>query len=334
MAADRSRMAALALLVALIGVMALWSMSIGRVGLSFAEVASALGRFDGSREHLIVMTVRLPRLLAGLFAGAALAVAGALMQALTNNPLASPGLLGINAGAAFAIVLALTVAGPAASGFYVWCAFLGAAAASVAVYVLGSMGASGATPLKLALAGAILSAFVGSLTTAVLIFDSSTLDVIRLWSVGSLEGRSLGNVAMVAPYILTGLASALLFRRQITTMSLGADLARGVGQNLLLWRLLAGAMVVLLAGSAVALAGPIGFVGLFVPHAARLLAGVDYRWIIPFSALGGALVVTASDSLLRQALPDRDIPVGIAMALIGAPFFIHLARGRAGRSVS
>lgn len=306
-------------------------MTIGSTALPLRTIGAAFTQFDGSREHLITVTVRLPRVLAGLLAGGSLAVAGAIMQAVTNNPLASPGILGINAGAAFAVVLAVTFMQGAGGAVFVWSAFAGAAVAALAVYLVGSAGRGGATPLKLALAGAILSAFVGSLTGAVLIFDTATLDVVRVWSVGSIEGRSLTDVATVAPYGLAGLAAALLFRGQIATLSLGAEIAAQLGQQLAVWRIAAAAMVVLLAGSAVALTGPIGFVGLFVPHAARLLVGIDYRWILPASALGGALVVVFSDALMRTLLPERDIPVGIAMALIGAPFFIHLARSRAAR---
>ena len=277
-----------------------------------------------------MLTLRLPRVLAGLLSGAALASAGAIMQAITNNPLASPGLLGINAGAAFAVVLAVILTGADSTAIFVWYAFGGAAFAAVVVYSIGSVGRAGATPLKLALAGAILASFLTSLTTAMLIFDQSTLDQVRLWSAGSLSGRSLSTSAAVAPYILAGLAGAILFRRQIMTLSLGSDVARSVGQNLHLWRGLGGLMVVLLAGSAVALAGPIGFVGLVVPHIARLIVGTDYRWIIPFSALGGAFLVVAADALARWAMPAQDMPVGVTMAMIGAPFFIYLARYRLG----
>jgi iron complex transport system permease protein len=262
--------------------------------------------------------------------GAALAVAGAIMQAVTNNPLASPGLLGINAGAAFAVVMAIILFAPASSASYAWYAFAGAAAAAVIVYAVGSVGPAGATPLKLALAGAVFATFVTSIITAALIFDQGTLDDIRLWSTGSLVGQTLPGVAAVAPYIVVGLAASLVSCRQIMTLSLGAELARAVGQSLRLWRAVAAVIVVLLAGSAVALAGPVGFVGLVVPHVARLVVGVDYRWIIPFSALGGAALVVLADTVVRSAMPGHDLPVGVTMAIIGAPFFIYLARYRIG----
>jgi iron complex transport system permease protein len=214
------------------------------------------------------------------------------------------------------------------SSSHAWFAFAGAAVAAVAVYAVGSVGPGGPTPLKLALAGAVFATFLTSLTTSVLIFDQGTLDQIRLWSAGSLAGRPLSASLAIAPYTIAGLGAAFLFRRQIMTLSLGTDIARSVGQNALAWRGIAAGIVVLLAGSAVALAGPIGFVGLIVPHVARLVVGVDYRWVIPFSAFGGALLLVTADGLARYALPDRNLSVGVTMAILGAPFFIYLARYR------
>ena len=317
-------------LVCIVVLATIWALTIGTTPMPAAKVVDALVRYDGSREHIVVIFARLPRVLAGLLVGASLAVAGAIMQAATNNPLASPDLLGINSGAAFAVVMAIVLLDAQSSGVLVWYAFAGAALAAVAVYAVSSVGPGGATPLKLALAGAVLTSFLAALTTSVLIFDKGTLDQIRLWSAGSLAGRTLSSSTAMAPYILCGLTAALLFRRQIMTLSLGADIARSVGQNTGLWRALAAVMVVLLAGSAVALAGPIGFVGLVVPHVARMIVGVDYRWVIPFSALGGALLLVSADAVARFALSDQALPVGVTMAVIGAPFFIYLARYRTG----
>ena len=316
----------LAALGALLAAASLWSLGVGATGMGAGEALRALFAGDGSRGALVAETVRLPRLLTGLLAGAALAAAGAIMQAVTANPLASPGLLGVNAGAAFAVVVATSLHPGARADFYIWWGFAGAGLAACAVYLAGSAGRGGATPLKLALAGAVLSAFIGSLTASVLLFDKGTLDAVRIWTVGSVEGRSLATVADVAPYICAGLAAALIFSRQVTTLSLGAEIARQVGQNVALWRILSALAVVLLAGGAVSLAGPIGFVGLMAPHAMRVCVGTDYRLVLPASALAGALLVVAGDVVLRAALPERDIPVGVGMALIGAPFFIWLAR--------
>ncbi|WP_312893113.1 FecCD family ABC transporter permease [Ancylobacter sonchi] len=317
------------LLIALVPPMALWNLTVGSSQIAPDVWFEALMHPDGSREHIVLLDVRLPRMLAGLLVGAQLAVAGAIMQAVTANPLASPGLLGINAGAAFAVVLALAFTSIDASGSLVWFAFGGAGVAALCVYALGSIGRGGATPLKLALAGAVLTAFLTSATTSLLLLNQGTLDNLRLWAAGSLTGRSLSTVAELAPYGLAGLACALVAARPIMTLSLGGDLASTVGQNVVRWRLLAGLLVVVLAGSAVALAGPVGFVGLVVPHAARLLVGADYRWIMGYSAPLGALLVLLADTGIRW-LAGIDLPVGITMALIGSPVFIALARRRSG----
>jgi iron complex transport system permease protein len=327
---DSVRTLSLLALACLVALAAIWALTIGTTAMPAARVVDALLSYDGSRDHIVVIFARLPRVLAGLLVGAALAVAGAIMQAATNNPLASPDLLGINSGAAFAVVMAIIFLDASSSGALIWFAFAGAAVAAVAVYAASSVGPGGATPLKLALAGAVLTSFLAALTTSVLIFDKGTLDQIRLWSAGSLAGRPLSTSAAIAPYILGGLAAAFLFRRQVMTLSLGSDIARSVGQNAGLWRALAAIMVVLLAGSGVALAGPIGFVGLVVPHIARMIVGVDYRWVIPFSALGGSLLLVVADAFARYALSNQSLPVGVTMAVIGAPFFIYLARYRIG----
>jgi iron complex transport system permease protein len=326
---DQARFSALAALCLLLAAVAVWSVTLGASSIPASKVLAAIFAFDGSREHLVVTTLRLPRAMAGLLSGAALAVAGAIMQAATNNALASPGLIGINAGAAFAVVMAMSLLGVASSGAHIWFAFGGAGVAALAVYALASAGPAGASPLKLVLAGAVLTTFLTSLTTAMLIFDQTTLDAVRLWTAGSLTGRTMAQVAAVAPYILAGLAAALIFRDHLMTLSLGTDVARSVGQDPVLWRGLAVVIVILLAGGAVALAGPIGFVGLFVPHIARMIIGVDYRWIIPFSSAGGALLVIVADMFGRTIFASQSFPVGVTMALVGAPFFIWLARSRA-----
>ncbi len=328
--ADGVRVSSLAALCLIVAAASVWSVTLGASHIPVSDVLAAIFAFDGSREHLIVTMLRLPRVLAGLLTGSALAVAGAIMQAVTNNPLASPGLLGINSGAAFAVVMATSLLGIGSNGV-VWFAFGGAGAAAIIVYGLGSAGRGGATPIKLVLAGAVLTTFLSSLTAAILIFDQTTLDTVRLWTAGSISGRTMAQVAAVTPWVLIGLLAALVFRCQAMTLSLGAEIARSAGQNQVLWRGLAVVIVILLAGGAVALAGPIGFVGLVVPHIARLTVGVDYRWIIPFSAAGGALLVVVADTMGRTFFASQSFPVGVTMAILGAPFFIWLARWHRGR---
>lgn len=325
---DGGRLLVSTTLLCLLVLASMSAIALGTVTMAPSTIISAIFAFDGSRDHLLVTTVRLPRVIAALLAGSALAVSGAIMQAVTSNPLASPGLLGINAGAAFAVVSVMTLFGAGIGDIYVWFAFLGAAIAAIVVYALGALGAVGHSPLGLVLAGAIVATFLTSLTTAVLIFDQSTLDAVRLWTAGSVTGRTMAQARTVAPYILAGLVAAHLLGRHLTTLSLGADASRALGQNPLVWRSASVAIVILLAGGAVALAGPIGFVGLVVPHVVRLIVGVDYRWVVPFSAVGGALLVVVADMAGRLVFASQSFPVGVTVALVGAPFFLYLARTR------
>jgi len=329
--ADPLRALGLAILLCVCILVAALAIGAGTSRLSLVTVCEAIFAFDGSRDHLVVTMLRLPRVLAGAMAGAALAVAGAGMQAPTGNPPAPPGLPGINARGALppGAAPALPMTGSMSDGNgLTWYAFGGAATAGFAVHALGSLGPGGPTSLKLVLAGAVVGTFLTSLTAAILIFDQATLDAVRLWTVGSLSGRTMGQVMAVAPYIATGLAAALVLRRQFTTLSLGSDISGALGQRPLLWRTISVVIVVLLAGSAVALAGPVGFVGLVIPHIARLTVGADYRWIVPYSAIGGALLLVTADVIGRGLFANQDFPVGVTMALIGAPFFLWLARYR------
>jgi iron complex transport system permease protein len=248
------------------------------------------------------------------------------MQGLTRNPLADSGILGINAGAAFAVVMAVFLIGDPPLSVYALFGFIGAGTAAAIVYTLGSLGRGGATPLRLTLAGVILTSFVTSFTTAILITDQETLDKIRFWTAGSLAGRDMSLLSQTAPYIVIGIAGAVLISRQITTLSLGDDVAIGLGQNTFRVKATAAVIVVLLAGGSVALAGPIGFVGLVVPHIVRFIVGVDYRWVIPYSALTGGILVTIADVAARIVIRPQELPVGVMMAIFGAPFFIVLAR--------
>ncbi|WP_080811021.1 FecCD family ABC transporter permease [Halomicronema hongdechloris] len=302
------------------------SILLGAADIAPDTVWQAMFQFDGSTEHLIIRTVRLPRAVLAVVVGAALAVAGAITQGLTRNPLAAPDILGINVGAALAMVLAVFIGG--GSGTYVGFAFAGAAIAAVTVYWLGSMGRSGLTPLKLVIAGAALSYLLSSLTTGILILSQRTLDDIRFWLAGSLAGQDLASMLPVLPYVAVGLAGSLALGRQLTLLSLGEDVAQGLGLQTAWVKVTAAVVVVLLAGSAVALAGPIGFIGLVVPHVIRFGVGVDYRWILPYAMLVGGILLSLADMAARLVIQPQELPVGIMTALIGAPFFIYLARSR------
>ena len=247
---------------------------------------------------------------------------------MTRNPLAEPGILGINAGAAFAVVLAIHIFGVSSVAGYAWFALAGAAITAVLVYALGASGRDGATPVKLALAGAVLAGLLVSLTSAVLVFDTRTLDQFRFWIVGSIAGRDAGVALAVAPFIGAGLLVALAAGRWLNAMALGDDVARSLGQRVELARAASAAGFVLLAGGAVAAAGPIAFVGLTVPHAARALVGPDYRWVVPYSIVLGAILLLAGDIAGRVVARPAELEVGIVTAVAGAPVFIWLVRRR------
>ena len=304
------------------------SMALGVADIGPGEVYRALAASDGSTEHLIIRTVRLPRSLTALLVGSAVAVAGAIMQGLTRNPLADPGILGINAGAALAVVVAVFWFNAASLGVYAGFALVGAAIAAVTVYGLGSLGRVGLTPLNLTIAGAAMTALVSSLTTGMLILSQRTLEEIRFWLAGSVAGRDMELVMQVMPYLVFGLVLGLALGKQLTTLSLGDSVAQGLGQKTIWIKVLAAISVVLLAGGSVAIAGPIGFIGLIVPHFVRFWTGADYRWILPYSALCGAILLLLADIVARLVIQPQELPVGLVMPLLGAPLFIYLIRSR------
>jgi len=307
------------------------SVLFGAADISPPTVWNALVAPDGSSNHLIIRTLRVPRALIAALVGAALAVAGAIMQGITGNPMASPGILGVNAGAALAVVAAVFLLGASSLAVYAWFAFLGAGLAAVTVYLLGSVGRGGATPLKLTVAGAALAALLSSLTTGILILNQRTLDQIRFWLAGSVAGRDLELLRQVLPFLAVGLLIAFGLGRQLTTFTLGEDVATGLGQRTVRLKVTAALAVVLLAGGAVAVAGPIGFVGLVIPHVARFFVGVDYRWILPYAAVLGAIFLVLADVAARLVLQPQEVPVGAMTALIGGPVFIWLVRWRVRR---
>jgi iron complex transport system permease protein len=302
------------------------SVSYGAADISWQTVYESLISFDNSREHLIIRTIRLPRSLLATLVGASIATAGAIMQGITRNPLADPGILGINAGAAFAVVTAIFLFGASSPSLYVWYALAGAGITAVSVYFLAALGRSGITPLNLTIAGAAIATFLASLTTAILIVSQKTLEEIRFWLTGSLAGANEGLILQILPYFCLGMILTLIISQQITILSLGEDVAGGLGQNTAWVKILAAICVLLLDGSAVAVAGAIGFIGLVVPHLVRFWVGVDYGWILPYSAVFGAILLLISDVIARSLAQPQEIPVGIMTALVGAPFFIYLAK--------
>jgi iron complex transport system permease protein len=313
------------LLLAVVGFGVVVSLAIGSKSIPFGTVFRAFTDFDPAlTDHLIVRELRLPRTILAVMVGSALGVAGALMQGVTRNPLADPGLLGVNAGAAFAVVLAIWLFEITDVFGLVWFAFVGAAITSVLVYSLGSMGRGGANPVRLALAGAALSALLGAFTGAVTLLDQATLDQYRFWAVGSLSGRDSGVTAQLFPFVLVGLVIAFGAGRQLNALALGEEAARSLGTKVNLTRLVSALAITLLCGAAVAACGPIAFVGLVVPHMMRVWFGPDQRWLMPASALAGAGLLLYCDTAGRIVARPGEIQVGIMTAVIGAPYLLWL----------
>lgn len=322
------RTALLAASIAVLALACLASVAFGARALSFETVLQALTAYDPENGDHAVVASRIPRTVLGLLAGGALGLAGAAMQGVARNPLADPGILGVNAGAAFFVVLGIYGFGVVTFAGYVWFALAGAALAAVLVYTVASLGREGATPVKLALAGAALSAGLSSLMSAVLVSNQQTFDVFRFWQVGSVSGRGWDVITAVLPFLAVGAVITLGAGRALNGLSLGDDLARGLGQRVGLNRGITALGVVLLCGAATAAAGPIGFVGLVIPHMVRSLTGPDYRWILPFSMILAPVLLIVADVAGRLALPPGEIPVGVMTAVIGAPVFIWLVRRR------
>ncbi|WP_314001987.1 iron ABC transporter permease [uncultured Paenibacillus sp.] len=302
------------------------SIATGAFDVSLSTILAAVFAFDGSKEHLIIQTIRIPRAFVTAFVGANLAVAGALMQAITRNPLASPGVLGVNAGAAFVVVL-LSVILPGMSGIVsLAAAFAGGAAAASVVYFINAHVKGGSVEVKMALTGVAVQALLASLTQSLLIFNDQKTEMVLFWLAGSAAGMDWTDVKLLLPWSIAGLIAACCLGRSASVIGLGEETARGLGQRTAVARGLCALMVVVLAGVSVSIAGPIGFVGLIVPHIARYLVGVDYRVVIPVSAIFGSVLLVLADIASRFVSFPYETPVGVVTALIGTPYFIYLAR--------
>jgi iron complex transport system permease protein len=286
--------------------------------------------FDGEHVDHAVLVKRWDRTLLGLAVGAAFALAGACMQGLTRNPLADPGLLGVNAGAAFAMVTAISYLGVHSLGDYLWFGFLGAAVAAVLVHLVAGLGRDGATPAKLTIAGAALTAGLSSWTTGLLLIDRQAVEQIRRWQVGTVAGRDADVLLTVLPALLVGALLAVGAAGALNSLALGDDLARGLGRRTAVDRVVVGAAIVLLAGTGTAVAGPIAFVGLVVPHVVRRLVCADYRRLLPFSAGYGAALVVAADTVGRVVLPPAEVQVGVTATVIGVVALVWMVTHREG----
>ncbi len=312
--------------LAVLAVIAVLGIAVGAKQIPLDQVWHGVFHYSGSDTDVVIRDVRFPRTLLGLIIGAALGLAGTVMQALTRNPLADPGVLGINAGASAAVVSAISFFGVTSLTGYVWFAFAGAAVVSVAVYVLG--GTRSATPVRLALAGTALTAVLVGYINAVNLMDTAALDKMRFWTVGSLASATLPTVGRIAPFLAVGGVLALLLARPLNALALGDDQARALGARLTRTRVLAMLAVTLLCGGATAACGPIVYVGLMVPHLVRAITGPDMRWILPYSAVLSPVLLLGADVLGRVVARPGELQVGIVTAVVGGPVFIYLVRRR------
>ena len=327
------RPAVLGIALAVLALVVVASLAIGTRQVPFDVVWAALASPDASdTDQLVVRELRVPRALIGVMAGAGFGVVAALLQGATRNPLADPGLLGLNAGASLGVVAAITFLGVASPFGFIWFAFGGAALAAALVFAIGSMGPSGASPAKLALTGAAVTAAATPLITLLLIRDVGTLSQYRFWSVGSLSGRGIETVAVLWPFLVVGLLLAAWLSGRLNLLSLGDDVARGLGVRLGTTRVVTAVAVIVLAGTATSLAGPIALLGLAVARAARGLVGADYRWITAVAGVLGGTVLLAADVLGRVVVAPAELEAGIVAAIIGAPVLIALVRRRGGAS--
>lgn len=316
------------LFIAIIVLLFLISASIvyGYTDTTWKMAIDALTNFDGSNEHIVIQSVRIPRAFIAAAVGASLAISGVLMQTVTKNPLASPDIFGVNAGAGVAVVIAVTVFSVGSLQLFTWLSFAGAAVAAISVYAIGSVGREGLTPMKLTLAGSAMTALFASFTQGILVLNEAALEQVLFWLAGSVAGRNLENLIAVLPYLVVGWITSLVIAAKMNVLSMGEDVAKGLGLNTALLKIIIGIVVILLSGGAVAVAGPIGFIGIVVPHLTRSIVGIDHRWVIPFSGLlGGGLLLTA-DIASRYILMPQEVPVGVMTAIIGTPFFIYIAR--------
>ncbi|MEW9612840.1 iron chelate uptake ABC transporter family permease subunit [Shinella sp. S4-D37] len=307
--------------------LALASLLVGARPIAPSVALDAFFSYDASSPlHIIVRDYRLPRTLLAVLCGAAFAVSGALIQAATRNPLADPGILGVNAGAAFFVTVAVGLLGWQSIDAYLWAGFLGAVVVTLTVYALGAAGRDGATPVRLVLSGVALSAVLGGIGSAVTLLDPQAFDALRMWSIGSVAGRDMHVAVAVAPFIVLGLVIAVAAARPLNAVALGDSLARALGADVLRARILVVIAVTLLAGAGTAAAGPIGFIGLMVPHAVRWFTGPDQRRILPLTMVFGPVLLLIADMTGRLVLHPDEIEAGIVTAFLGAPILILLAR--------
>lgn len=325
---SRRRVVGLLAALVLLAVLVLASVAVGSKNIPLPVVADSLLRATGEGDDYVVWSLRVPRTVVLVAVGVALGVAGALIQALTRNPLADPGILGVNAGAALSVALGIAVFGLTSPGQYLWFSFAGALLVTVVVYAIGSAGRGGVDPLQLTLAGVTLGAILFAVVSAMTLLDPRAFEQMRNWNAGSVVGRGWDVLLPVLPFLLAGVLLAVAVAGPLNAIALGDDLAHSLGAHIGRTRVVVVLAVTLLAGGATAVAGPIGFVGLMVPHIARWIVGPDQRWILGATVLLAPALLLAADVLGRTVLRPGELPVGIVMAFVGAPILILLVRRR------
>lgn len=310
-----------------VGVVAMaFSITKGAAGIPLSTVWDALFHFDAENtHHLIVVDLRLPRAIASALVGAAFAVAGAVMQGVTRNPMADSGLMGLNAGAGFALSVCFAFFPGMGYMRLILFAFLGSAVGAALTYGIASLRRGGATPMRLVLAGAAVSALLAALSQGIALYFEVAQNIM-FWMTGGVAGSNWAQIRIMTPWIAAALLGAIVLSRSVSVMNLGEDVAKGLGMNTTLVKTFCAAVVLMLAGASVAVVGAVGFVGLIVPHVARFLVGMDYRFIIPSSAVMGSLLVVLADLGARTINPPFETPLGAVIALVGVPFFLYLAR--------
>ncbi|MFF3619903.1 FecCD family ABC transporter permease [Streptomyces sp. NPDC002467] len=320
-----SRSLVLAALAVIVAAMVCASLAIGTKAVPLSDVLAAISGSDAG-DAVVVRELRMPRTFLGLLVGLSLGAAGAVAQDITRNPLGDPGLIGISAGGSFAVAASIGMLGLTSSYQYIWFAFLGGALAGLIAYAVGGTGYGGATPAKLALAGAAVTVLLDAGTNTLVLLDVRTLDQYRFWAVGSLAGRDSELGVQLLPFVVVGLVLAIGLSGRLNALALGDDLASSLGTPVKSTRALGALAVVLLTGAAVAAAGPVTFIGLVVPHVVRAFTGPDARWLVPCSALGGASLMLAADVVGRMVARPGELEAGVVTALLGAPFLALLVK--------
>lgn len=314
------------LCLALLSVIAMFSVSLGVKRIAFSKVMEVIFGNDLDSIEATIILQRIPRTVFGILAGGALGISGALMQSITRNPIADPSILGVNTGASLFVVAGIAFFNITAAYQYIWLAIIGAGLTAVFVYIVASMGKDGATPLKLALSGSAVSIVLGSLVSTIMLPNNRVMEAFRFWQVGSIGSATWENIALISPFLILGFIISMLISGYLNNLALGDEAATALGTNVVLTRSVGALASVLLCGAATALAGPIGFIGLIIPHIVRLVFGSEMSKMLPLSFIGSGILLLLSDILGRIIGSPGETEVGIVTAVLGAPIFIFAIR--------